>query len=66
VANDTWVLGSNSIEDEKPAIYLSVEGNGEVSNPQITNVDTGQSLTYTGKLKASKQLVIKQNKAVLG
>lgn len=66
VANDTWTLGSNSIENEKPTLYLSVEGEGEVSNPQITNLDTEQSLTFTGKLKAGKQLVIKQNKALLG
>jgi hypothetical protein len=66
VANDTWTLGSNSIENEKPTLSLALEEKGEVSNPQITNLDTSQSLTFTGKLKAGKQLVIKQNKALLG
>jgi hypothetical protein len=66
VANDTWTLGSNSIEDEKPTLSLAVEEEGEVSNPQITNLDTGQSITFAGKLKAGKQLVIKKNKALLG
>jgi hypothetical protein len=66
VANDTWVLGSNSIEDEQPTLSLAVEGEGEVSNPQITNLDTGQFVTFAGKLEAGKQLVIKRNKALLG
>jgi len=68
VANDTWTLGSNSIEDEKPTLSLAVEGEGEgeVSNPQITNLDTEESLIFAGKLKAGKQLVIKKNKALLG
>ena len=66
VANDTWILGSNSTKNEKPMISLAIEGTGEVSNPQITNLDTGQSITFAGKLKAGEQLVIKQNKALLG
>ena len=66
VANDTWTLGSNSIENEKPTLSIALEGKGEVSNPLITNLDTGQSITFTGKLGAGKQLVIKENKALLG
>jgi hypothetical protein len=66
VANDTWSLGSNSITDEKPTLSLTIEGKGVVNNPQITNLDTGQSITLDAKLTAGKQLVIKQNKALLG
>ena len=66
IANDTWTLGSSSVEDEKPTLYLSIEETGEVRNPQITNIDTGRSITFAGSLKAGKQLVIEQNKAMLG
>jgi hypothetical protein len=66
VANDTWTLGSNSIENEKPTLSLAIEGKGEVSNPVITNMDTGESLAFDGKLRAGKQLVIRQKKALLG
>jgi hypothetical protein len=66
IANDSWTLGSNSIEDEQPTISLTVEDKGEVSNPQITNVDTGQSITFEGKLKTGERLVMKQGSALLG
>jgi len=66
ISNDSWNLGSNSIEDEQPTISLIVEDKGEVSNPQITNVETGQSITFEGKLKTGEQLVIKQGSASLG
>jgi hypothetical protein len=65
-ANDTWNLGSNSIEDEQPSISLTVEEEGEVSQPQIANMDTGQSITFNGKLKMGEQLVLKKNCALLG
>jgi len=65
-ANDSWKLGSNSIEDELPAISLAVEDKGEVSNPQITNVETGRSITFKGKLKTGERLVIKQGNASIG
>jgi hypothetical protein len=65
VANDTWSLGSKSIEDEQPSFCLTVEGEGEVSNPQITNMGTGKSVTFKGKLKTGEQLVITQNSASL-
>lgn len=64
-ANDTWLLSSNSIEDEQPIISLTVEDEGEVSNPQIINTDTDQSITFSGKLKKGEQLVVKQKCALL-
>ena len=66
VANNTWTLGSSSIEDEQLRLILTVEEDGEVSNPQIINVDTDQSVTYEGTLKCGEQLLIDQNKALLG
>lgn len=65
IANDTWTLGSNSIEDEEPSLTLTVEGEGEVSNPEIINTDTGESITLKGKLKSSERLTIKKNKAFI-
>ena len=64
-ANDTWILGSNSIEDELPTLDLTVEGEGEVSNPKIENLDTEQSITFKGKLTGGEKLVIKQNLSLL-
>ena len=66
IANDTWGLGSGSIKDEKSSLSLLVEGEGEVSNPQIKNIDTEKSITYKGKLKSGEQLIIKQSRALLG
>lgn len=66
VANDTWTLGSSSIEDEQPRLALTVEEEeGEVSNPQIINIETDQSVVYEGKLKAGELLLIDQAKALL-
>jgi hypothetical protein len=65
IANNTWTLGSDSIQDEQPSLTLTVEGKGQVSNPQIINIDTGESITFKGKLKTGEQLVIKKNKAIL-
>ena len=64
-AGDTWTLGSNSIEDAQPSLTLTVEETGGVSKPQIMNVDTGESITYKGKLKSGQKLVIKKKKASL-
>ena len=66
IANDTWTIGSGSIKDEQSTLSLLVEGKGEVSNPQITDIDIEQSITYKGKLKSGEQLTIKQNIALLG
>ena len=65
IANNTWSLGSSSIEDEQPSLTLAVKQEGEVSNPQIINVDTGLSVTYEGKLKSGEQLFIDKKKALL-
>jgi hypothetical protein len=63
--DDTWVLGSDSIENEISTFVFTVEGDGEISNPQITNLDTGQSVSFSGKMETGQKLVIKQNTALL-
>jgi len=64
-AGDKWTLGSNSIEDAQPNLTIAVEETGEVSNPQIMNLDTGESITFKGKLKSGQNLVIKKKKALI-
>jgi hypothetical protein len=64
-AGDTWTLGSNSIEDTQPKLTITVEETGGVSNPQIMNVDTGESITFEGKLKSGQKLVITKKKALI-
>jgi hypothetical protein len=65
IANNTWTLGSFSIEDEQPSLTLTVKEEGEVSNPEIRNIDTGLSVTYEGTLKGGEQLTIDQDRALL-
>ncbi|MFQ5759119.1 MAG: hypothetical protein ACE5IF_05530 [Candidatus Bathyarchaeia archaeon] len=62
-AGDEWTLGSNSITDAQPSLTLTVEEGGGVSNPQIMNLDTGESITLKGKLKSGQKLVMKKKKA---
>ena len=64
-AGETWNLGSNSIEDADPRITLTVEEGGEVSDPQITNLDTDESVIYKGKLGVQQRLVIEDKKATV-
>lgn len=65
IASDTWTLGSSSIGDEEPSLTLTVEGEGEVSNPEIINTDTGESIALKGKLKSGERLTIKKNKVFI-
>jgi hypothetical protein len=64
-AGATWTLGSNSIEDAQPNLTITVEETGGVSNPQIMNLDTGESITFEGKLKSGQKLVITKKKALI-
>ena len=63
-AGDSWMLGSNSITDEQPvSLSLTVEGEGSVENPQITNMATGELIALKGQLKNGEELTIKDGKA---
>jgi len=63
MAGDTWTLGSNSIVDAVPSLTLTVEEGGEVSDPQIVNLDTGESVGFRGKLGGGEQLTITEGGA---
>jgi len=62
-AGDTWSLSSESIEDAEPSITLTVQEGGEVSDPKIVNVDTGQSIGFKGKLGSNQRLLLAKQKA---
>lgn len=62
-AGDTWTLGSNSITDAQPNLTVTVKEGGQVSNPQISNLDTGESISFKGKLKGGQKLVVTKKKA---
>lgn len=64
-AGNTWALGSSSIRDEESSLTLTVEEGGEVSDPQVANLDLDESLTFKGKLKGGQELVIKEKEAFL-
>jgi hypothetical protein len=66
MANDTWTLRSSSIENESANLSLSVVGNGVISNPKLTNVDNGWSITYRGDLKTNEHLTIKKGAGFVG
>lgn len=57
-AGDNWQFSSESIEDADPTIALTVEEGGEVSKPEIANIDTGESFTFDGKLGSGQTLSI--------
>lgn len=64
-AGATWALGSRSIADELPRLSLTVEEGGEVSEPQVTNLETGESVSFKGALRGGEQLIIEKNQATL-
>ncbi len=64
-ASDTWQISSQSIEDAKPRITITVKEGGEVSQPEITNIDTGESVTYDGKLGSNQTLILEKGAATL-
>jgi hypothetical protein len=66
IANDTWKLGSQSIQNEAFALTLSVEGKGAVSKPKITNIETGESITFNGHLSLGEKLILKGGQAFIG
>ncbi|MBS7610182.1 hypothetical protein KEJ19_06435 [Candidatus Bathyarchaeota archaeon] len=65
MAGNTWVIGSHSIRDETPRITLLVEEGGEVRDPQIVNLDTGEGIVFKGTLSGGDRLVISEEGAFL-
>jgi hypothetical protein len=65
MSGNTWNLGSNSILNATPTIILSFEGEGEVVEPVIENVDRQESVAYKGTMKSGQKLVIMQGRSEL-
>ncbi len=65
-AGTIWSISSNSIEDVKPTITISVvEENAEANHPTLQNLATGETILYKGTLKTGQELVLKDRKATL-
>ncbi len=64
-AGERWFLASNSIEDAQPSITLTVEEAGEVSKPEITNLDIAETVTFQGKLSGKQQLKLSSEGAMV-
>lgn len=65
-SGDTWVMSSRSVVDAYPAITLTVESpNSQVTNPTITNVDTGEEVRFNGVLRSGDELVVSNGRALL-
>jgi len=65
ISGDTWVVSSRSIKDATPTITLQVEEGGEVSDPVIANLETGETITYDGALTSGQKLVLTEKDATV-
>lgn len=64
--NKEWTVNPRSITDARPGITISVETEGgKITDPTLTNLATGESLTYHGDIKTGTQLVISDGQAHL-
>jgi len=63
-SGDTWAFSSESIYDEEPVIEVSLESEEDTINkPTIANLDTGEAITFDGKISKAQTLVIEGGKA---
>jgi len=63
---ETWSLSSESVLDATPSITICTETkNAKVTNPTITNLDTGEVVTFNGVIRSIERLRIEQGKAFL-
>ena len=58
MAGATWKARSESMAEAIPTITLTVEEEGEVSDPIISNLDTGESVKYNGIMKSGQELML--------
>lgn len=58
-ANGEWVVDAASIAEAKPRIAFSVQTpDVEINNPTIASLDTGESVTFNGKMARGDALVL--------
>lgn len=66
MAGTEWTVNPRNIKDVEPEITIAVETeNARISDPVITNRDTGESITYKGELVKGDVLVLAGGKARL-
>jgi hypothetical protein len=65
-AGREWDVNPGSIRASVPSVTLSVEtGKARVTNPTLTNLTTGESITYNGDLATGDVLEIRDGNATL-
>jgi len=65
-ANGEWTVDPVSISSSQPRITLAVETpDVEINNPTITNVDTGESVTFNGRMARGDVLNLYAGRAIL-
>lgn len=65
-ANGEWVVDPVSIAGSEPQITLAVETpDVEINNPTIINIDTGESVTFNGKMSRGDVLKLAGGRATL-
>jgi hypothetical protein len=65
-ANGEWTVDPVSIAGSEPQITLAVETpDVEINNPTITNIDTGESITFNGKMSKGDVLKLSGGRATL-
>jgi hypothetical protein len=66
ISNQEWIINPWTIHEAFPEITLSVLTKGaKVSHPTITNLTTGDSITFRGTLKEGDILKVSNDKAEL-
>jgi hypothetical protein len=65
-ANSEWTIDPRNIADTVPEITIAVETeNAKITNPTITNLDTGESIMFSDSLSFGDVLRIKDGSATL-
>lgn len=63
---ETWWQSSESVLEATPTIEISIETeDAKITNPTITNLDSGESVTLEGIIQSGEQLRIEEGKAYL-
>jgi hypothetical protein len=65
-ANSDWQINPRNIMDTTPEITIAVETeNASITDPTVTNLDTGEYVTFHGSMSFGDVLKIKEGKATL-
>jgi hypothetical protein len=65
-ANGEWTVDPRSIKDSAPEITITVNTEGaSIVNPTLLNVDTGEAVTYNGRLSYGDSLKLSNGQALL-